>query len=336
MTFRFVFAVIFLLCAIGALLFGNRNVVEGGRSIPGRKIALGLFGLAGLCFVLSCVRVVAPGEVGIPVAFGKAGAPLGAGVHLTNPFASVEKMSVRTENYTMSVQSTEGQHQGDDSVSVLGSDGGSGQVDTTTLFHLNEGDASRVYLDKGTGYVEKIVRPTARTCIRDEFAKVAMVDAATIKRDQVQTGISACIEKVLAPAGITVENLQVRDIHLSTDLQNSINAKVSAQQSSQQQQFELSKAQQVAEIARVDAQGKADAQQIIACGGVTVPDDQGGTKVQPRVGGDCLNTLTPAYLQYLYINALTTVANSPNNSTVIVPFDQNLTPLLNITPGGQK
>lgn len=327
MTFRFVFAVILLVCAVVGMCIGNRSI-DGSPSIPFRKIGLGLLGASALFFVLSCIRIVAPGEVGIPVAFGKAGAPLGAGVHLTNPFASVEAMSVRTENYTMSVQQNEGDHKGDDSVSVLGNDGGSGNVDTTTLFHLDEHSASTVYLNKGTGYVEKIIRPTVRTCIRDEFAKVPMVIAATTQRDAVQTGIQTCIEKVLSPAGITVENLQVRDIHLSQVLQDSINSKVSSQQLSDQQKFELTKATQQADIARVTAQGQSDSQQIISCGGVTIPDDKGGTKVVPRTGADCLNTLSPGYLQYLYIQALTKVAESPNNSTVIVPFDQNLTPLL--------
>lgn len=329
MTVRFVLAVILLICGVVALVVGNREIDDNGNVYhpPIRKIGFAVLVASALFFLLSTVRVVAPGEVGIPVAFGKAGAPLGAGVHLTNPFASVEKMSVRTENYTMSVAQNEGQHQGDDSVSVLGNDGGSGNVDTTTLFHLDQGSASRVFLDKGTGYVEKIIRPTVRTCIRDEFAKVAMVDAATSHRDAVQTGITTCIEKVLTPAGISVENLQVRDIHLSKELQDSINAKVAAQQSSQQQQFELSKAQQVADIARVNAQGQSDSQQIISCGGVTTVVE-GVTKVEPRTGADCLNTLSPGYLQYLYIQALTKVAESPNNSTVIVPFDTALTPLL--------
>ena len=43
--------------------------------------------------------------------------------------------------------------------------------------------------------------------------------------------------------------------------------------------------------------------------------------------------LTPQYLQWTYIQALQSLVDSPNNSTIILPFDQALTPLLNI-PGG--
>ena len=40
--------------------------------------------------------------------------------------------------------------------------------------------------------------------------------------------------------------------------------------------------------------------------------------------------LTPQYLQYTYIQALKQLVNSPNNSTIILPFDSNLTPLINV------
>jgi hypothetical protein len=46
--------------------------------------------------------------------------------------------------------------------------------------------------------------------------------------------------------------------------------------------------------------------------------------------------LTPAYLQFTYIQALKALVNSPNNSTIILPFDQALTPLINVPAGGSS
>jgi prohibitin 1 len=40
--------------------------------------------------------------------------------------------------------------------------------------------------------------------------------------------------------------------------------------------------------------------------------------------------LTQNYLQWYYISQLKDVVTSPNNSTIILPYDQRLTPLLNI------
>lgn len=339
MTFRFVLAVLLTITAIVMAIVGNRTVTDGDGekakkySLPFRTVGLWLFVAALVFFIWSCVRVVKPGEVGVPVTFGKVGTPITAGIKFVNPFASVEKLSVQTENYTMSGISEEGAKKGNDAVDALGSDGGSAAVESTVLFHLDEPDAADVYRNVGTSYVDKILRPVSRSCIRDEFGKNPMVEEATGGRGTVAASITKCIERGLEGRGLILESFQLRDVRLDPKLQESVTNKVNAQQQSEQQAFELSKTQQQAEIARVDAQGKADAQQIIACGGTTVPGDNGGTKVIPRIGGDCLNTLTPAYLQYLYIQALTTVANSPNNSTVIIPFDQNLTPLLNLNNG---
>ncbi len=41
--------------------------------------------------------------------------------------------------------------------------------------------------------------------------------------------------------------------------------------------------------------------------------------------------MPPQYLPFTYIQALKQLVNSLNNSTIILPFDQNLTPLLNVS-----
>ena len=268
-----------------------------------------------------------------------AGQPVGAGVHLINPFASVQRLSVRTESYTMSASTNEGNRLGDDSVSVLGSDGAQANVDATVLFRLNTGSASTVYKQLGSEYVEKVVRPTIRTCIRDGFATPQMVVAATTMRTAVAGVIQDCIAKNFVettpkdPHSLVLERFQLRAVHLSSEVQKSIDAKVKAQQSAEQQQFELQAATQKAEISRVEAQGKADAQQIISCGGSAKRQPDGSTRVVPNTGAACQNTLTPAYLQFLYIQTLQATVNSPNHSTLILPFDQKLTPLRRLGAG---
>ena len=69
-------------------------------------------------------------------------------------------------------------------------------------------------------------------------------------------------------------------------------------------EFKLQKAIQEAEKRRIDARGIADAQKIIN------------------------RTLTEEYLQYYYIETMKDLVDSPNNSTVILPFDQKLIPML--------
>lgn len=334
MPFRTVLAILFLVVALPLLLTGTRDVE--GKLINFRRIGLFPLALGGIFLLLACVRVVAPGEVGIPVTFGSAGTPMQSGVAITNPFASVKKLSVRTEEYTMSIAGGEGAKGGDDSVAVLGKDGATGHVDATIVYRLEKTAASKMYREVGTNFVDKLVRPTTRSCIRDAFVGYTMVQAATSQRSLVAADIEECINDTLEPRGLVLEDLQLRDVGLSESVQNAINAKVEAEQGSLQQQFELAKATQEAEIKRVEAQGVADSEQIIKCGATLVKKDDGTFNVVPKEGAACEDNLTQAYLQYQYIQALKELVDAPNNSTIVIPSDQSLTPLLPLPSGGEK
>lgn len=309
---RLVFAIIFFIVFLVLFFLGTKTFKDsyGKDSAPinFRKYSWIPFGLGFLFLLLACIRVVSPGEVGIPVVLGSAKPPIQSGVNFTNPLASVKKFSIRTEEYTMSATTKEGKVEGDDSVQVLGKDGATGKVDATLLHRLNKGDASNVYRSLGVDYVNKIIRPTSRTCIRDSFAGVTMVAAATTERQQVATAVQKCIENALAPRGLVLESFQLRDVTLSDTVQNAINSKVESEQRAAQQAFELDKTKQQAEIRRVESQGLADSQRIIQA------------------------TLTPEYLQYEYIKALQGMVNSPNNSTLVMPFDSKLAPQFVLPP----
>lgn len=314
MTFRLFLSILLLIPFVVLFAIGTRNMANPGRQeklFNFRKFSYIPLGLSAFFLLLSCLRVVNPGEVGIPVVFGEAKSPIQSGIAFTNPFADVKHFSIRTEEYTMSAKASEGNKNGDDSVQVLGKDGATGKVDATLLYHLNKSDASRVYKELGVNYVDKIIRPTSRTCIRNAFADVDMVAAATTERAAVAASIESCIEgkfKNLGTPGLVLESFQLRDVSLSETVQNAINAKVEAEQRANQQIFELDKTRQQAEIRRVEAEGLADSQRIIQ------------------------STLTPAYLQYEYIKAMQNLVNAPNNSTLVLPMDSDLSPQFILPP----
>ncbi|GIU87571.1 MAG: hypothetical protein KatS3mg009_2086 [Acidimicrobiia bacterium] len=286
-------------------------------------------------FVWTTVHVVPPGNRAIPVTLGHPGAELGPGIHLTLPFTVTRNMSVRTEQYTMSGKGGDGT---DGGVAVLGRDGGSARIDATVLFRVVPEHVDDVFKQVGTGYVDKIVRPSARACIRSEFTNYDMVAAATTAWHDVEADVAECMRGKLAPRGLELQDFQLREVALGKDVQAAIDGKVAAQQNSERQKFELSRAQQEAEITRVQALATADSQQILACGGEVTLEERDGKPVaviRPKPIDRCSQAqLTPQYLQFSYIQALKNLVNSPNNSTIILPFDQNLTPLLNVNPDG--
>jgi regulator of protease activity HflC (stomatin/prohibitin superfamily) len=290
-------------------------------------------------FVATAVHVVPPGNVAVPVTLGRPGGAIGPGVHVTWPLTTTRNLSIRTEQYTMTARSDDGAvNGGDDAVLVLGRDGGSASVDATVLYQLDRDRAAQVYRSVGTNLTQKVIRPSARSCIRSEFTNYALVDAATTSWHDVETDVAKCMADRIEPRGLVLQEFQLREVDLGDQVQQSIDEKVAAQQNAEKQQFDLAAAQQKAEITRVDATATADAQQILACGSeITTVEKAGQTVqvVQPKPIERCSQAqLTPQYLQFTYIQALKQLVDSPNNSTIILPFDQQLTPLLNVNGGG--
>jgi regulator of protease activity HflC (stomatin/prohibitin superfamily) len=293
--------------------------------------------LVAVVAVWTSLHVVAPGSVGVPVTLGRPAKALGAGFHVTWPFTSVSTLTVRTQNYSMT--SNPDKRAGvvtDDSVAVLGADGGTAKVNATVLFRLDPRRATEVYRTLGTGYAKTVVRPDARTCIRSEFTRYSTVTAATREWRRVETEVGACMRHLIEPKGLVLSDFQLLEVALNDKLQTAVDSKVASEQRAEQQKFELATARQVADVARIQALATADAQRILACGGEAATETRNGRRVAtvtPNPLTECSQAqLTPEYLQFTYIQALKQLVNSTNRSTIILPFDQNLTPLVNGAP----
>jgi regulator of protease activity HflC (stomatin/prohibitin superfamily) len=301
----------------------------------------GLFGFVASVFVVvfiwTSIHIVQPGTVAVPVTFGHAGKPLKAGPHLTWPFTTAYSMSTRTQNYTMSSLKGEGaQKNVDDSVAVLGRDGGSANVNATVLYRLDPTRATDVYRTLGSKYQTQIVRPSARSCIRIIFTHYDVVTAATSAWNNVENDVGRCMKEKLVPRGLLLQDFQMREVTLASSISQAVTLKVAAQQTQEQQKFERATAEQKADIQRIQALATADAQTITTCGGVAqtiVRDGKQVTTVVPNPLTKCdVSQFTPAYLQFTYIQALQQLAASQNTKTLVLPFDQNL--LLNLNSGG--
>ncbi len=296
---------------IGVFLFiiGLILIVVGKRLVPEfhRKNGHIIITIIGIILVLvSSIRVVGPGEVGVQILFGKVlNNVLYSGMHIVPPVIDIKTMSVRTEAYTMSGKRDEGQVRGDDAISVLTSDGLQIKMDVTVWYHLDPQKAAEVYRNIGPNYVEKIVRPAVRTAIRDAAVHFSATDIYSDKRKEVVDMISVSLEKDLGERGIMFEKMLLRNVILPTRIQQAIDEKIAAEQEAQKMQYVLQKEQKEAERKKIEAEGIAKAQKIIA------------------------NSLTEKYLSWYYIQTMKELVNSPNNTIIITPFDQKLIPLLN-------
>jgi regulator of protease activity HflC (stomatin/prohibitin superfamily) len=265
------------------------------------------FFLAVLFLVLSMVRMVGPGQVGVQVLFGDVRErTLKSGLHIVIPLVSIERMSVRTQAYTMSIAPGEGQIKGDDAILALTAEGLSVALDVTIWFHLVPEDAAMVYRDIGPDYIDKIVRPAIRTSIRNAAVHYNATDIYSVKRGDVTNDIFSDLQQSFTGKGVLCEKVLLRNVELPQKVKNAIDDKIAAEQDAQKMKFVLQKETQEAERKRIEADGISQANKVIA------------------------NSLTSRYLQWYYIQTLGTLVNSPNNTIIMTPFDQKLTPLINI------
>jgi len=285
---------------LGILLFIVGLVLARGNNEQSRRFA-GPARAGGVVLILigvltASVIQIEAGHIGVKKLFGKIQPDiLTSGLHFINPLLDVEKIDVKTQNYTMSGMNDEGHKAGDDAIRVLTADGLEVTIDLSVLYRLVPQAAPSLIKEIGTNYEDKIVRPITRTRIRDNAVYYEAVALYSTKRDEFQHRIFKTIDDDFRKRGLLLENLLVRNITLPGPVKAAIERKIEAEQEAQKMQFVLQKERQEAERKRVEAQGISDYQRIIS------------------------ESLTDRQLQYEQIKAYKELANSQNAKIIVLP-----------------
>ncbi len=247
--------------------------------------------ILGIWLFFASIVIVDAGETGVYSLFGRVkDSELRSGFHLVIPLARVTKMSIRTEEYTMSIAQGEGKKYNADAISALTKEGLSVDLDITVLYHLEEEKASDIYKNVGLTYEEKIIRPTIRTAIRDIIAQYEAKDIYSEKREEAAKKILGNLKQVLDARGLIAEEVLLRNVALPARLTTSIQEKLQAEQEAEKYDFILEKEKKEKERKIIEAEGQRDAQKIIN------------------------QSLSTNYLYYLYISNL-----RDREGTVYVP-----------------
>jgi regulator of protease activity HflC (stomatin/prohibitin superfamily) len=285
--FLIILGIILLVISFTLRLPNIERPVKIGRYVGIALIVLGI--------ITSSFIQIGAGNVGVKKLFGNVQSDiLGSGLHFVNPLMEVEHLDARTQNYTMSGVNDEGVKSGDDAIRVLTADGLEVTIDLTVLYRVVPTDAPRLVRETGVDYEYKIVRPIARTRIRDNAVYYDAVALYSTKRDEFQNRIFKGIEVDFKRRGLMLENLLVRNITLPASVKGTIEQKIQAEQEAQKMQFVLQKERQEAERKRVEAQGIADYQRIIGEG------------------------LSEKQLQYEQIKAMKELAQSENAKIIMM------------------
>jgi len=233
----------------------------GGEGLPrmslggaGKRILQLAILVLAIILLMASTTSIPTGNVGVLTLFGRVtGETLPEGIHLVNPLKSVQKLSIQTQSVK-------------ESANVPSNEGLILALDTSLLFRLDKDKAAFVYQTVGENYAEKIVEPTLRAAIRASTSAHSANALYTNARELVQQQIQDELTAQLAPRGVIVENVLLRDVQLPAMLKGSIEAKQQAEQDALRMSFILQKEKQEAERKRIEAQGIADFQRIVATG----------------------------------------------------------------------
>ena len=261
------------------------NKPESSFAIIGIVVAL-------LVAVSQFVTVIPAGHTGVIDFLGMVSDnTLKPGVNLVNPMAKVEKMSIKTQELKelMSVPSKEG-------LSV--------DLEISLLFKLNSEKANEIYKTVGPNYAEIILTPQFRSVVRGVTARYEAKALYTASREKLAGEILTELEHLVCPRGIIVEQAPLRQIKLPERLTKSIEEKLQAEQESQRMEFILTREKQEAERKRIEAQGIADFQNIVAKG------------------------ISDQLLRWKGIEATEKLANSQNSKIIVIGSGKDGLPII--------
>jgi prohibitin 1 len=270
-------------------------------SQPGRRFfRLAIVGIVLLLFLAgNPITVIPAGHVGVKDFFGNVSSSvLPAGVHVVFPFTRVVKMSVKTQEVKETAE-------------VPSKEGLTMELEGSLLYRIDPQKADDIYRTIGKDYEEIAVHPQIRSAIREVTASYEAKVLYSAERERIARETLELFRKLAGDRGIVAEAVLLRKIGLPDIVANAIQEKLRREQEAEQMKFVLQKEQQEAERKRIEAQGIADFQRIVAAG------------------------ISPALLEWKGIEATEKLAMSPNSKVVVIGSGKNGLPIILGGDGGK-
>lgn len=189
-------------------------------------------------------------------------------------------------------------------LTVLSSDGATIRMQVSILYRPNAEFLDSLQKMVGETYYSDIVAPNIRGIARAVAGRYKPEEIYSTKREELAKSILEELTAEVAKRWIIVQNVLIRNVQIPAKISEAINFKLAADQEAQKMQFTIQKERLEAERKRIEAQGIADFQQIVAAG------------------------ITPSYLKWKGIEATEHIAQSPNSKIVIVGNSSQEMPII--------
>ena len=250
------FIFLLLVAVVGLIMFSaarkkfqtmRNQTLRTSMNLAGTITVLALIGAFS-----QTITVVPAGHVGVVDFFGTVSEnTLKAGINIINPMAKVEKFSIQTKELKEVMQ-------------VLSREGLTIGLEISALHRLDPDSAASIYKKIGADYEDVVLVPQFRSVSRSVTANFQASALYSTERERLGENIMSELSKIVSVRGIIIESTPLRNVALPSQLTDAIEQKQRADQESQRMEFVLTKERQEADRKRVEAQGVADFQRIVA------------------------------------------------------------------------
>lgn len=258
----------------------NKNVEKVRKGLIG-AVAIGAILVTGLFAGVCCLERIPAGYCGVQYSMngGVKDEVLTQGWHLVSPTTKVKEFTVANEQLILSKDSRNGSED-DESFNVSTADDASISVSFQMSYKFVQEDLVDTYTKFKGMDGEDIVNHRVSAVLKSKISEVttdySMMDIYSGNRSEINNKITEYLDKEFRKSfGIEVLDASIIDVHPDAQLQQTIDARVTALQNKQKAEAEqetakveaataLIKAQSEADIAVTKAEAQAKANEVLA------------------------------------------------------------------------
>ena len=152
----------------------------------------------------------------------------------------------------------------DEEMSALSSNGLEIKIEFSTWYQPKWDELGKLHATIGTQYLTRAVIPAMRSAARSVVGRYTLEQIYSTKRDAIQEEIFEETKKLLESKHIQLNQVLIRSVTLPPTIKSAIESKLKQEQEALEYEFKLEKAAQEAERQRVEAEGKAKANNIVS------------------------------------------------------------------------
>ena len=148
-------------------------------------------------------------------------------------------------------------------MNVLSSNGLEILVDVSAWYEPKFDKLPHLHAEIGTSYLQRVVVPSLRSSARSVVGRYIPEQIYSTKRDAIQEEIFIETKKLLDEKNVQLNQVLIRSIKLPPTIKEAIESKLQQEQLALEYEFKLERAKQEAERQKIEAEGKARANDII-------------------------------------------------------------------------